>query len=230
MTPRGPIDPPVLSDTAPEAWWENGARDIFDAAASITRILQELEESNALLMTPFTGFCAFSAATMNIYVLNFPAMNLGRSEDAAELLELNISYLQRFKALWPLGEGWYKTIEHTRNLYHRLVTNTVEFRGKTRSDFIGLEASIHDCSGSTALRGDVVASSALLEELEVNDTHLATVRSQQPRAGAVDEALASSQQSLADELLDDSWHWPLWGGEQSMPFSVAGMSFDFNLE
>jgi hypothetical protein len=106
MTPRGPIDPPLLEAAAPPGWWDNGSLEAFDAAACITNILQELEDSDTPLVTPFVGFCAFSAATANHYASTFPQMNLGRSPEAATLAATNKSYLNRFKVLWKIGEGW----------------------------------------------------------------------------------------------------------------------------
>lgn len=106
MEPRGPIDPPLLGTVAPPGWWENGSWETFDAAACITNMLQELEDATAALMTPFAGFCAFSAGIGNLYVSSFPRMNLGKSPDAATLARANKSYLHRFKELWKIGEAW----------------------------------------------------------------------------------------------------------------------------
>lgn len=105
--PRGPVDPPLLQATAPDGWWVERAAQLFDAARQITLLLQELDHLNASLITPFTGFCEFSAATMNTYVSNFPNMNHGNSKEyAEEMLEVNIRWLSRFKESWPMGHGW----------------------------------------------------------------------------------------------------------------------------
>jgi len=104
--PRGPIDPPLLEAVAPTGWWEANSKELFDAGECITNILQELEDCDAALITPFAGFCAFSASIQNFYVSKFPRMNLGRSTKAATLARKNKSYLYRFKDLWPIGEGW----------------------------------------------------------------------------------------------------------------------------
>lgn len=104
--PSGPTDPPILEETAPEDWWDRGSAELFHAASCITRILEDLETCGAPLLTPFTGFCAFSAAIMNLYVGAFPRMNLNRSPNGAELARLNVQYLDRFQKLWKMGIGW----------------------------------------------------------------------------------------------------------------------------
>jgi len=104
--PRGPVDSPLLETVAPPGWWQKGSQELFEAVESITNILKELEDSDAALITPFAGFCAFSAAIMNLYVSKFPRMNLGESPEAAALARVNKSYLHRFKRLWRMGEAW----------------------------------------------------------------------------------------------------------------------------
>lgn len=104
--PQGPVDPPLLRAVAPEDWWEDRARDLFQAAVYITDMLRDLSDIDSSLLTPFTGFCVFSAATMNIYVASFPRMNLGRSQDAAALANINLQYLEKFKSSWKLGIRW----------------------------------------------------------------------------------------------------------------------------
>jgi hypothetical protein len=112
--PAGPVDPPLLEASAPNGWWQDGARELFDAAACITNILSELDDAGATLMTPFAGFCAFSAATMNLYVSRFPKLNLGRSSDATALAKTNKLYMLRFKSLWKMGEGWVCSQDRAR--------------------------------------------------------------------------------------------------------------------
>jgi hypothetical protein len=104
--PRGPVDPPLLQAVAPHNWWSRNASELFQAAASITEMLNTLDEVDASLLTPFAGFCAFSAATMNIYVLNFPRMNLNRSANMRNYIDQNIDYMNRFNGIWKMGKGW----------------------------------------------------------------------------------------------------------------------------
>ena len=143
--PSGPVDPPLLSQVPPPNWWKDRSNDLFSSSAGITDILRRLDVAGVPLFTPFSGFCAFSAATMNIYAACFPRMNLGRSPNATADVEADLLYLNRFRARWAIGARWLTTIEHTRHLYEKASRDRDRYLGKTRDDFSALEASIHDC-------------------------------------------------------------------------------------
>ncbi|KAL2887886.1 putative fungal specific transcription factor [Ceratocystis lukuohia] len=168
--PDGPADPPLLPLTAPSNWWADQAAELFGAASHITQMLfslstyahipqhqppsQPLSQDPshpcaAALRTPFAGICAFSAATMNIYVTCFPLMNLNRSlATAARDHERDVAYLDEFRRIWPLGNGWWTTIHQLKELYQRASRDGHTFQGgKTRNDYLRLESSIHDPTG-----------------------------------------------------------------------------------
>jgi hypothetical protein len=104
--PRGPVDHPVLEAPAPPGWWENGAAELHGAAEQIARVLHEASECGVHLMTPFAGFCAFSAGYVLIYVYHFPNMNLGRSPHAEECMNMCLDYLAEFRKVWKIADGW----------------------------------------------------------------------------------------------------------------------------
>lgn len=106
MTPRGPVDPPLLEAEAPPGWWDESSREVFNAAEQITCLLQEASECGIPLMTPFSGFCAFTACFLNLYVFRFPRMNLGRSTRAEQLMNWGLEYLEEFQNAWELAGGW----------------------------------------------------------------------------------------------------------------------------
>lgn len=108
--PRGPVDHPQLEAEAPPRWWEESAQLLFGAAENIARLLFEGSECGIHLMTPFTGFCAFSAGYLCLYVSNFPRMNLGRSPDSTKHLKMCLDYLERFRDVWAIGDGWVCSI------------------------------------------------------------------------------------------------------------------------
>ena len=108
--PRGPIDPPLLKELAPEGWWQKGSADLFQAAANITDILEELVTTDTPLMSPFAGFCAFSAATVNLYAAAFPCISRQQSSGAALAAQKNFAYLEKFRDLWKMGEGWVRNL------------------------------------------------------------------------------------------------------------------------
>lgn len=167
--PQGPVDHPRLEAPAPPGWWEESARQLFGAAESIARILHEASECGVHLMTPFAGFCAFSAGYICLYVFRFPRMNLGRSPDAEACLGMCLAYLHQFRHVWPIADGWVsgpprsaqamlgsasgraslthgqiKTIQQASLLYERAVKDGQRYRGRTRDDFDTLHQSIHE--------------------------------------------------------------------------------------
>ncbi|KAF7716625.1 Fungal Zn(2)-Cys(6) binuclear cluster domain-containing protein [Penicillium ucsense] len=142
--PRGPVDHPRLQAEAPPGWWDRSALEMFGATEHIARILHEAAECGSELLTPFVGFCAFSAAYMNLYVSKFPQMNLGRSPQAEQNLQYCLAYLEGFRHEWKLGESWMTTIKHASLLYERASSDRARYQGKSRKDFDILHQSIHE--------------------------------------------------------------------------------------
>lgn len=81
---------------------------IVQSAESIAKLLHEASECGTQLMTPFIGFCAFSAAFILIYVHHFPKMNLDRSPDAEKYEKICLSYLEEFRSVWKIADGWVR--------------------------------------------------------------------------------------------------------------------------
>ncbi|QPC74674.1 hypothetical protein HYE68_005426 [Fusarium pseudograminearum] len=144
MTPRGPVDPPLLEAEAPPGWWDQSARELFSASEQITCLLQEASECGIPLMTPFSGFCAFTACFLNLYVFRYPRMNLGRSTKAEQLMNWGLEYLEEFQNAWELAGGWIKTIQNSSLLYKRATEDEGRYRGRSRADFEALHQSIHE--------------------------------------------------------------------------------------
>lgn len=161
--PSGPVDPPTLEAEAPDGWWDASAFELFGAAENIAKLLHEASECDAEMLTPFVGFCAFSAAYMNLYVFRFPHMNLGRSLDAETNIDYCLKYLERFRHVWKLGESWVSrrlnfqkaeiiademaqiaTIKNASLLYQRAAADRLRYQGKSRADFDVLHQSIHE--------------------------------------------------------------------------------------
>ncbi|PNP79916.1 hypothetical protein FNYG_06613 [Fusarium nygamai] len=144
LTPRGPVDPPLLEAEAPPGWWDESARELFNAAEQIASLLQEASECGIPLMTPFSGFCAFTACFLNLYVFRFPRMNLNRSSKAEQLMNWGLEYLEEFQNAWELAGGWIKTIQNSSLLYKRATEDAGRYRGRSRADFEALHQSIHE--------------------------------------------------------------------------------------
>ncbi|KAM5349161.1 hypothetical protein ACJ41O_008984 [Fusarium nematophilum] len=143
-TPNGPIHPPLLEAEAPPGWWEDSARDLFGAAEQIASLLHEASECGIPLMTPFSGFCAFTACFLNLYIFRFPKMNLGRSSRAEQLMDWGLEYLEEFQNAWELAGGWIKTIQNASLLYKRATEDSGRYQGRSRADFETLHQSIHE--------------------------------------------------------------------------------------
>ena len=222
------MDAPLLTEPAPLEWWNNRAQELFSSAAYIGDILQDLDDAGTPLITPFAGFCSFSAASMNIYVSAFPRMNIGRSINAAAVAAKNLAFLDKFRRSWPMGEGWWITIQHSQMLYERASQDRGRFRGRTRADFEALEYSMHDCRGQPPSQADLLMQNILLDKSRdvENMDHAAeaAIGLQELSAGH------DSQDGLSNELASGNIQiWPLWGEQQNFPFAVEGIPFDYNL-
>ncbi|CRK40659.1 hypothetical protein BN1723_004903 [Verticillium longisporum] len=211
--PQGPVDP-CLQAEAPAGWWDESARELFGAAEKIARLLHETAECGGLLMTPFVGFCAFTACCMNLYVSFFPRMNLGRSPDAAKLMNWTLDYLKEFQSVWKLGSGWIKTIQNTSLLYERAAANRSRYRGKSRSDFNHLHQSLHEFR-------NVDRSDQHLQEINSAETPMeplptptdppttsTTAGGEQPPADA--SALLGQMLAEVSSGTDEQVVWPNW--------------------
>ncbi|OKL59765.1 hypothetical protein UA08_04957 [Talaromyces atroroseus] len=222
--PSGPVDPPLLDEPAPIGWWENRASELFFASSNITSLLHQLKEEGTPLITPFAGFCAFSAATMNIYVACFPQMNLGRSQGREADAGRDLAYLDEFQERWPMGAGWWATIQRTKDLIQRASVDWSGFEGKTRADFVNLETSIHDCTGLSPKNDEHCPENDRAPTESVNDQ--VTLRLQEPSQSNI-----ASSQSLSNPQAMPDWHelWSLWGDHNLAPFGVEGSSYEYSL-
>jgi hypothetical protein len=110
------------STTAPlqDVFWTASLHELFTAAYRITEILNELESLGSFMNTPFVGFAAFTASTMNIYLSIFPWVCLELAPMAQQRAESDVHYLKRVLAVWPLAQQWYSTILRLYDSYKLL--------------------------------------------------------------------------------------------------------------
>lgn len=101
-------DAPAEGNT--DAFWEASLEALFTAASRVTEILQEMEASGALMITPFVGFAAFTAATVNMYLAIFGWVCPSLSANARQRTESDVRILKRVAAVWPVTQQWYATI------------------------------------------------------------------------------------------------------------------------
>ncbi|KAG5977371.1 hypothetical protein E4U56_008199 [Claviceps arundinis] len=71
------------------------------------------------------GFCAFSARYLNLYVFKYPRVNLNGSPDAEEHLEMCLDYLEKYRHVQKIADGWITTIRHASLLYEQATEKTV---------------------------------------------------------------------------------------------------------
>jgi hypothetical protein len=168
---------------------------------------------------------------MNIYVAYFPQMNLGRSGGRETDFELDSAYLDEFRARWPMGAGWWATIERIRDLYQRASADRSRYAGKTREDFLHLETSIHDCTGASPRNSD---ESAILGRRDISrqdhhrpEDHQAAMGLQQvSQTRSLDDVSLQASQVIPD------WNelWSLWGDTQLVAFGVEGSSYEYSFD
>lgn len=158
-------------------------------------------------------------------------MNLGRSRGRETDFELDLAYLDEFQARWPMGAGWWATIERIRDLYQRASADRSRYVGKTRADFQHLETSVHDCTGASP--GDNDESAMLGHHGHSAQVHR---RSDDPQA-AISLQQATQTRSLNDTSLQASqvipdWNelWSLWGDTQLAAFGVEGSSYEYSFD
>jgi hypothetical protein len=102
------VPPPERSSR--RDFWMNSISQLFEAARQITEILKELEILARLMNTPFLGYAAFTAASMNMYLTIFPWVCSEHAPGALERAESDVRHLKQVLAVWPLAQQWYNTI------------------------------------------------------------------------------------------------------------------------
>jgi len=106
----GPTELPLLIKQAPREWWTRYTATLFNASAQATAILSELTDAGVSLLSPVIGYCAFTAASMNLYLAAFPWVDPASSQrmDAAALSQKNLDWLRNFAQACPLGRQWVR--------------------------------------------------------------------------------------------------------------------------
>jgi hypothetical protein len=107
-------DPPAHPDSQ---FWVESLRDLFVAARNISDILIELDSLDSLMNTPFVGFAAFTAASMNMYLAIFQWVFPELSSNAQKRAESDVKFLKRGMTVWPLEQHWYATILRLYEFY-----------------------------------------------------------------------------------------------------------------
>ncbi|UQC86513.1 fungal specific transcription factor domain-containing protein [Colletotrichum lupini] len=200
-------DPPTLEAEAPPGWWEQSAKELFEAAGHLSSVLREASECGVAVMTPFAGFCAFSSCYINLYGFMFPRIGVGYATRAEEYMNWSIEYLNKFREVWDLGDGWLKTIQNGSLMYQRATSDAQKYRGRSRFDFSVLHQSVHEFR--------VVDRSAQHLE-EINNAERGAVSTGEGSNVSGDKANQNigglNPQALIDAVgsMDDQGLWPNW--------------------
>lgn len=109
-----------FSTNMQDMFWKASLHELFTAADRITQILTELDSLNVLMNTPFVGFAAFTAATMNMYLSIFHWVCSDIAPNALERAETDVRYVKRVLAAWPIAKQWYVTIRRLYDSYKLL--------------------------------------------------------------------------------------------------------------
>lgn len=143
--PNGPIDPPLLKDSAPEGFWEENCNELFGAASHISDLMRDLRVAGAAIHTPFAGLCAFTSALMQLYAAYFPSyVGPIASERAIEKAAESMKDLTRICDLWKLGEEWFNVLDTAKSLFSRVNSSrqAQQVQG-SRDNYPELEDSIN---------------------------------------------------------------------------------------
>ncbi|KAJ5595301.1 uncharacterized protein N7459_001509 [Penicillium hispanicum] len=92
-------------------------QQLFEAAQQIGGVLSALEASEAPVITPYSGFSVFVAAHINMYGTIAPMRYPGGLERAEEEKSRNLAYLEKLSQLWPVGRGWWRTVQEANRFY-----------------------------------------------------------------------------------------------------------------
>lgn len=79
---------------------------IFEAAKNIGVILSAVENSQAPVITPYSGFSVFVAVHVNMYGTIAPHKYPGGLKSAEDEKNKNMLYLERLTQFWPVGHQW----------------------------------------------------------------------------------------------------------------------------
>jgi hypothetical protein len=105
-----PSDADAPAEGNTDAFWQASLEALFTAASRVTEILLEVDSHGALMVTPFVGFAALTAATVNMYLAIFSWVCPNLSANARQRTESDVRILKRVAAVWPVAQQWYATI------------------------------------------------------------------------------------------------------------------------
>ncbi|CCG83058.1 Putative uncharacterized protein [Taphrina deformans PYCC 5710] len=117
--PKGPREAAERGWQEPEGFWKNSAHTCFDAAERIVSLNETLRSQENTLVTPIALFSLFSAASMLIYLVEFPWMDPIIAPRALDLYKICIDYLKSVQTTWRMVDNWVETLSKLSEVHHR---------------------------------------------------------------------------------------------------------------
>ncbi|KAG7414933.1 putative transcriptional regulatory protein [Fusarium oxysporum f. sp. raphani] len=93
-------------------FFSEASKRTFNAANRISELLREAEQSRCFVSAPFSGYCAFSSAT--VHILAIISRNPSMKPTAEANLTTNVKYLYKMKKYWGM---FHWMVENIRILY-----------------------------------------------------------------------------------------------------------------
>ncbi|EDN03075.1 predicted protein [Histoplasma mississippiense (nom. inval.)] len=135
--PQGPLDEPCYpfdKYLAPEAFWRESARELFNAARQMTELVKTCQERGVLMETPVVGFAIYNAALVGVYAAHFnqmdqegylcskpgstdvvPGLGCQGQVDVRRIIEILGEMRPRLK----MAGGWFRTIHRVHGYFTR---------------------------------------------------------------------------------------------------------------
>lgn len=156
--PCGPVDPPLIDEIAPDGWWENGSREMFQAAESTVRLMQSLEEKDSTIETPFTCFCVYIAGAMLCYLDAWPHM-APEVKNAKQSFGWTLKFLESATLRWPICRGWRKTMLGLDAISRHINSGAGSYSHFGRDEFVDMEDRLHRFTDTEAPEPDTIVAS-----------------------------------------------------------------------
>lgn len=134
--PQGPLDgssgSSVNNASNPLGFWEESARECFGAARDTIDLVRTCHEWGVAVETPIIGFAVYNVATLGVYLINFPWMDVNgylrrvnptredHIPEGAEAARKALEMVGPMRSRLHMAHGWVKTIKRTHKHFSRL--------------------------------------------------------------------------------------------------------------
>lgn len=117
--PKGPKEAAERGWVEPEGFWKQSAHSCFAACEEIVSLNETLRSSENTLVTPILLFAVFSAASMLLYLINFPWVDPEVAPRASALYDTCTSYLKSVQGTWKMVATWSSTLSKLAEVHQK---------------------------------------------------------------------------------------------------------------